>query len=73
MVHEVKNPIIASKLAQLRNKNTPSKDFRELVEEIAIFLTYEAAKKSRRKENFLPKYHFRAARNKKNRRKSFRR
>ena len=45
MVHEVKNPIIASKLAQLRNKNTPSKDFRELVEEIAIFLTYEAAKK----------------------------
>lgn len=45
MVHEVKNPIIASKLAQLRNKNTPSKDFRELVEEIAIFLTYEASKK----------------------------
>lgn len=45
MVHEVKNPIIASKLAQLRNKNTPSKDFRELVEEIAMFLTYEAAKK----------------------------
>lgn len=45
MVHEVKNSIIASKLAQLRNKNTPSKDFRELVEEIAIFLTYEAAKK----------------------------
>lgn len=45
MVHEVKNPIIANKLAQLRNKNTPSKDFREIVEEIAMFLTYEVAKK----------------------------
>ena len=44
MIHEIKNPIIANKLAQLRNKNTPSKDFRELVEEIAAFMTYEVAK-----------------------------
>lgn len=43
-IHEVKNPIISHKLAQLRNKNTPSKDFRELVEEISMLLTYEAAK-----------------------------
>lgn len=44
MIHEVKNPIINHKLAQLRNKNTSSKDFRELIEEIAMFLTYEVAK-----------------------------
>ena len=44
MVHEIKNPIINHKVAQLRNKNTPPKDFREVVEEIAMFLTYEVAK-----------------------------
>ena len=44
MIHEVKNPIINHKLAQLRNKNTPSRDFRELVEEISMLLTYEVAK-----------------------------
>ena len=44
MVHEFKNPIINNKLAQLRNKNTPPKDFRALVEEIAMLLTYEVAK-----------------------------
>lgn len=44
MVNEIRNPIISHKLAQLRDKKTQSKDFRELVEEIAMFLTYEAAK-----------------------------
>jgi len=44
MVHEIKNPVISNKLSKLRDKNTPSKDFRELVEEISMFLTYEAAK-----------------------------
>ncbi|MBR4152899.1 MAG: uracil phosphoribosyltransferase [Selenomonadaceae bacterium] len=44
MIHEVKNPIINHKLAQLRNKNTASKDFRELVEDISMLLTYEVAK-----------------------------
>lgn len=44
MVHEVKNPIINHKVAQLRDKNTPSKDFRALVEEISMLLTYEVAK-----------------------------
>ena len=44
MIHEIKNPIISHKLAQLRNKNTPPKNFRELVEEIAALLTYEVAK-----------------------------
>lgn len=44
MIHEMKNPLISHKLAQLRNKNTAPKDFRELVEEISMFLTYELAK-----------------------------
>lgn len=44
MVHEVKNPIINHKVAQLRNKNTSPKDFRALVEEISMLLTYEVAK-----------------------------
>ena len=44
MIHEIKNPIISHKLAKLRNKNTSSKDFRELVEEIAMILTYEVGK-----------------------------
>lgn len=44
MIHEISNPIIKNKLAQLRNKITASKDFRELVEEISMLLTYEVAK-----------------------------
>ena len=44
MIHEIKNPIISHKLAQLRDKNAVPKDFREFVEEIAAFLTYEVAK-----------------------------
>ena len=44
MIHELNNPPIKHKLAQLRNKNTAPKDFRELVEEISMFLTYELAK-----------------------------
>ena len=44
MIHEIDNPIIANKLAQLRNKNTAPRNFRELVEEIAALLTYEVAK-----------------------------
>lgn len=44
MVHEIKNPIVSHKLARLRNKNTAPKTFRELIEEIAMLLTYEVAK-----------------------------
>ena len=44
MIHELNNPLVRHKMAQLRNKNTSSKDFRALVEEIAMFLTYEVAK-----------------------------
>ena len=44
MIHEINNPIIRHKVAQLRNKNTAPKDFRKLVEEIAMLLTYEVGK-----------------------------
>ena len=44
MIHKINNPIINHKLAQLRNKNTSPRNFRELVEEIAALLTYEVAK-----------------------------
>ena len=44
MIHELNNPLVRHKMAQVRNKNTSSKDFRALVEEIAMFLTYEVAK-----------------------------
>lgn len=39
-----KHPLIAHKMAMLRNKNTGSKEFRELVEEVAMLLFYEATR-----------------------------
>ncbi|WKZ34185.1 MAG: uracil phosphoribosyltransferase [Anaerolineales bacterium] len=41
-VHESKHPLVAHKLARLRDKNTEPKKFRELVREIAGLLAYEA-------------------------------
>ena len=41
-VHELKHPLIEHKLAILRDKKTGTKEFRELIEEIASFLCYEA-------------------------------
>lgn len=38
------HPLISHKVALLRNKNTDTKQFRELVEEISVLLTYEAFK-----------------------------
>ena len=43
MIHELNNPIIKHKLTQLRRKETPPKEFRSLVEELAMLLTYEVA------------------------------
>lgn len=43
-VHVANHPLIAHKLTLLRDKNTSSKDFRELVSEIGMFLTYEATR-----------------------------
>lgn len=39
---ELKHPLIEHKLAILRDKNTGTKEFRELIEEISMFLCYEA-------------------------------
>lgn len=43
-VKELKHPLIEHKLAILRNKDTGTKEFRELVSELAMFLCYEAMK-----------------------------
>ena len=41
-VHASKHPLVAHKLSRLRDKNTEPKKFRELVQEIAGLLAYEA-------------------------------
>jgi len=43
-VHVADHPLIAHKLTILRDRNTPTKDFRELVSEIGMLLTYEATR-----------------------------
>ena len=41
---ELNHPLITHKLSILRDKNTSTKEFRELVGEISMFLCYEAMK-----------------------------
>ena len=43
-VNELNHPLITHKLAILRDKNTGTKKFRELISEISMFLCYEAMK-----------------------------
>ena len=43
-VIEIKHPLIEHKLGILRNKKTGTKEFRELISEITLFLCYEAMK-----------------------------
>lgn len=43
-IKELKHPLIEHKLAILRNKETGTKEFRELISEIAMVLCYEAMK-----------------------------
>ena len=43
-VHIVNHPLVAHKLTILRDKNTSVKDFRELVSEIGMLITYEATR-----------------------------
>ena len=43
-IKELSHPLIEHKLAILRNKETGTKEFRELISEIAMFLCYEAMK-----------------------------
>ena len=41
-VHVMDHPLVAHKLTILRDKNTSVKDFREIVSEIGMLITYEA-------------------------------
>ena len=43
-VVELKHPLIEHKLSILRDKNTSTKEFRELIKEISMILCYEALK-----------------------------
>ena len=43
-VHVVNHPLVAHKLTIMRDKNTSVKDFRELVSEIGMLITYEATR-----------------------------
>ena len=44
-VHVLDHPLIQHKLAILRSKDTPVKEFRELIGEIAGLMCYEATRK----------------------------
>lgn len=43
-VYELKHPLIQHKLTYIREKHTGPKEFRELVEEIAMLMTYEVTR-----------------------------
>ncbi len=43
-VNVINHPLVQHKLSFLRDKHTGSKEFRELVEELAMLLTYEATR-----------------------------
>jgi uracil phosphoribosyltransferase len=43
-VHRVEHPLISHKLGIMREKDIPTKDFRDLASELAELLTYEATK-----------------------------
>ena len=44
-LHVVDHPLIQHKLTIMRRKNTPSKDFRELLDEISMLMGYEITRK----------------------------
>ena len=43
-VHIMNHPLVAHKLTIMRDENTSVKDFRELVSEIGMLITYEATR-----------------------------
>lgn len=49
-ITEMDHPLILHKLALIRDKETGSKDFRELVEEVAMLMTYEVTRNMKLKE-----------------------
>ena len=44
MIKEIRHPLIQHKLTLMRKKDTSTKDFRELLEEITMLMTYEVTK-----------------------------
>ncbi|NLY55469.1 MAG: uracil phosphoribosyltransferase [Firmicutes bacterium] len=44
MLHIIDHPLIQHKLAFIRDKNTSSKEFRELVDEVATLMAYEVTR-----------------------------
>ena len=44
MVTEIKHPLIQHKLTMMRKKETSTKDFRELLDEIAMLMVYEVTR-----------------------------
>ena len=47
---QLNHPLIEHKLAILRDKHTGTKEFRELIKEISMFLCYEAMKDAKLEE-----------------------
>ena len=43
-VHVINHPLIQHKLTLMRRKETGTKDFRQLLEEISMLMTYEIAR-----------------------------
>jgi uracil phosphoribosyltransferase len=43
-IHEMNHPLIQHKLSLIRDKNTGSKEFRELVKEVSMLLAYEVTR-----------------------------
>jgi len=43
-LHVMDHPLVAHKMTIIRNKHTSVKDFRELVSEIGMLITYEATR-----------------------------
>ena len=43
-LHEVRHPLLLHKLSSLRQTKTSTKEFKELIKEITLFLAYEATK-----------------------------
>lgn len=50
MIKEIYHPILKDRLTLMRRKETSSKDFRQAVEEIAMFMAYEIARDFKVKE-----------------------
>lgn len=44
MIYEMKHPLISHKISMMRDRNTPVKEFRELVREVSLLLGYEATR-----------------------------